>query len=610
MTLPLPALLLALLAGFWPGGRAVAAPSPAASSQRIQLLLNTDNAAATRQSRQLLAQARRQGPPAALAESYWLLGSALRDQGRFDSSLYYGQQALTLATRHNHREGEANAYTLLAQTYKRLGDAQHVPALTRQALGLAGQAVAVARQGAHPLVLSRAYILQGIIYRDLNNYDSARVCYQRAILLAQQNPGLPSPLPVGYADLGQLLMDADHNLPLAIDYFRRALPLYRRENNRNGLEHAYRNLSWAYRQQGHPALACQTADTCLVLGRASGDPHRLQNSLQAAYLAYRAAGQLPQAIGLLEEWKNVSETLARLDLVRAVAASQATYELAQQTARINRLDQTNTRQKRLLWGLGLGAAALLVLLGLVGWQYRLIRRTVARLHATNLTVRDNNHRIAEQSERLATLLREVHHRVKNNLAIVASLLRLQANRLPDPEAARAVRDSQQRIEAMSLLHQGLYQTEEVAAVDMRRYIADLVQSLSAAYGYTAADFDLTLDIAALWLAIDVAVPLGLVLNELLTNAFKYAIAPASPARPTLRVALQQAPGGGLLLEVQDNGPGFDPAAGHHNGAFGQRLIAALTGQLGGQLTVATTNGVHCTLRLPAHGFTSAPGVSF
>ncbi|MGI4866851.1 MAG: sensor histidine kinase [Janthinobacterium lividum] len=599
MKLPLPALLLAILAGFWPGGRVVAAPRPAPSSQRIQLLLNTDNAAATRQSRQLLAHARRQGPPAALAESYWLLGSALRDQGRFDSSLYYGQRALTLAARHSYREGAANAYTLLAQTYKRLGDAQHVPALTRQALGLAGQAVAVARQQVPPLVLSRAYILQGIIYRDLKRYDSARVCYQRAILLAQQNPGLPSPLPVGYADLGQLLMDADHNLPLAIDYFRRALPLYRREGNHNGLEHAYRNLSWAYRQQGRLAPACQTADTCLALGRASGDPHRLQNSLQAAYLAYRAAGQLPQAITLLEEWKNVSETLARLDLVRAVAASQATYELAQQTARINRLDQTNTRQERLLWVLGLGAALLLILLGVVGWQYRLIRRTVARLHATNLTVRDNNQHIAEQSDRLATLLREVHHRVKNNLAIVASLLRLQANRLPDPEAARAVRESQQRIEAMSLLHQGLYQTDDVTAVDMRRYVADLVQSLSAAYNYTTADFDLTLDVAALQLDVDVAVPLGLLLNELLTNAFKHVIGPPGSARVALRVTISPTPDAGLLLEVQDNGPGFDPDAVRHSGSFGQRLITALTGQLGGKLDLEVSNGTHYRLTLPA-----------
>jgi len=594
---PLPALLLIVLAGPWPSEWAKG-PLSLPSSQQIQLLLNTDNAAATWRSRRRLGQARRQGPPTELAESYWLLGSALCDQSQFDSSLYYGQRALLLADKYGAHATQAKAYTLLAQTYERLAGTQHMKLLTRRALGLAGQAVAAAHRGTDLAALSRAYVLQGIIYRDLKNYDSARVCYQRAILLARQQHSLPSPLPMAYDNLGQLLMEADHNLPLAIDYFRRALPLYRREDNRNGLEHAYRNLSWAYRQQGHPALAMQAADTCLALGRASGDPHRLQNSLQAAYLAYRAAGRLPQALSQLEELKRVSDNLANLDLARAVAASQATYEWRQQTAHIARLGQANARQRRLLWGLGLSATLLLALLALVGWQYRLIRRTVARLHATNLTVRDNNHRIAEQSARLTTLLREVHHRVKNNLAIVASLLRLQANRLPDPEVARAVRESQQRIEAMSLLHQGLYQTDDVTAVDMRSYTADLVQSLCVAYSYTAADFDLTLDVAPLRLELDVAVPLGLVLNELLTNAFKHVIQGQEQVRPILRVALQPAPTGGLLLEVQDNGPGFDLAAARHGGSFGQQLVSVLTGQLGGRMTLRTTHGTHYQFELP------------
>jgi len=602
------ACALGLLAGR-PGSAGVPKPPGPLARQQIQLLLNRDNKAATRRARQLLAQARHQGESAGLAEGYWLLGSALRDQGLLDSSLYYGQQALSLSARLGHREGVAQAYTLLGQTHKRLADAQGVRLLTRHGLALAGQAVAAARPDAYPIARSRAYLLQGILYRDLHQYDSARECYQRAILLAQQHPARPSPLPVGYADLGQLLMEADHNLPLAIDYLRRALPLYRREGNRNGLEHAYRNLSWAYRQQGRLPAAVQTADTCLALGRASGDPHRLQNSLQAAYLAHRAAGQLPQALALLEEWKRITDSLARLDLTRTVAASQATYEQRQQAAHITRLGQANAHQRTLLWGLGAAAVLLLALLALVGWQYRLIRRTVARLHATNLTVRDNNQRIAEQSERLTTLLREVHHRVKNNLAIVASLLRLQANRLPDPEVARAVRESQQRIQAMSLLHQGLYQTDDVTAVNMRHYVTNLVQSLSDAYNYSAADFDLTLDVAALQLEVDVAVPLGLILNELLTNTFKYALGAPSQARSALRIALQAVPSGRLLLEVQDNGPGFDSVAVRQGQSFGQRLITILTGQLGGQLVMETASGAHYKIYLPARSLQRSASVS-
>lgn len=598
MKLSLPANLLAWLLVLAAGGLARGVP-PAArpTSQQIQLLLNRDNATATQLSRQLV-RAQQQGPPAARAEGYWLLGSALRDQGRFDSSLYYGQQALSLAARYHSPEGEAQAYLLLAQIYKRLADAQHVESLLRQGLALAGRGVAAAQRGPFPLALSRLYIVRGIIYRDLGRLDSARLCYEQAIVQARQAPGLPSPLPVGYADLGQQLMDADHNLPAAIGYFRRAIPLYQREQNRNGLEHAYRNLSWAYRQQNRLGPAMQAADTCLALGRASGDPHRLENSLQTAYLAYRAAGQTTQALVLLEEWQKLANSLTKVDIARAVAAHQATYELHQQATRLNRLGLTNIRQRQGLWAMGLGMLLLLALLGLSAWQYRLIRRTVAQLHATNHTVQQRNARIAEQSERLATLLREVHHRVKNNLAIVASLLRLQANRLTDPEAARAVQESQQRIEAMSLLHEGLYQTDDVTAVDMQLYLTTLVQSLRATYGLTATAFELVLDVAALHLEIDVAVPLGLLFNELLTNAFKYAIRPAGAVKPVLRVALRADEGGHLLAEVQDNGPGFDPVAAQNGSSFGQRLIRALTEQLGGQLAVDVSAGTYYRIHLP------------
>jgi len=572
----------------------------AAESRNIQLLLNGSNDAATRRSRQLLRRAQQAGPVRAQAEGYWLLGCALRNQSRFDSSLYCGQQALRLAQQLADTRAQSDAYTLLAQVYKRLADAQHVALLTRKALALAGQAVSAAQAGPHPQALSRAWLVQGIIYRDLEQYDSARRCYQRAIALAERYPDRPSLLPVSYANYGQLLMDADKDYPAAIAYFRRALPLYRREGNRNGMEHAYRQLSWTYRQQGRPALAVAAADTCLTLGRASGDPHRLNNSLQAAYLAYRAAGKLPRALDLLEEWKKNTDDLANADIARAVASAQASYELEQQQARIERLAEANARQRQVLLALSGGAALLLALLGLAVWQYRVIRLTNSRLATASATLGERNFQLGQQSERLATLLREVHHRVKNNLAVVASLLRLQANRLTDADTVRVVRESQQRVEAMSLVHQSLYQTDDVTAVDLPRYVADLVQTLRQAYGFDESDLDLTLDIVPLRLDLDMATPLGLVLNELLTNAFKHGLRPQPQgSRPALRVAFGAHPAGGMLLEVADNGPGFDPGQVRRKGSFGQRLITALAGQLSGEISLETEHGTCYQLRIPS-----------
>ncbi|TGE24012.1 sensor histidine kinase [Hymenobacter aquaticus] len=602
-----PVLLLAcLVSGLLP---AAALPPPTLPKQAqlralckaTEFLLLSDNERAEAQSRRIIRVAGQQQYAGELARGYWLLGSALRSKSEFDSSLYYAQRALTLFAAQHDDAGRADVYSLMAQNYKRIGDMQRVPVLKRTALHWARLARTTAARGPHYAEQSRAYLVEGIIYRDLGRLDSAKICYLASMALEQQHPSEPSSLPVGYADYGQAIMDEGRDLRAAVGYFRRALPLYRQQNNRNGQEHAYRNLSWAYRQQQQPTQAVAAADSALALGRAIGDPHRLGNSLQAAYLAYRDAGQLHTALRLLEEEKKVEQAIASVDLTRAVATVAARYKAEQLQARIATLNQENTRRRQQLWALGavlIGAGGLLTL---TVWQYRLSRRAQVQLQA-------NHRQITEQAGRLTTLMQELHHRVKNNLAIISGLLRLQANRLTEAGAVQAVRESQQRVEAMSLIHQRLYQTSEVTTVNMQHYVRDLATSLLTAYGHQPETFDLQVEVTQPLLPVDVAVPLGLLLNELLTNAFKHAY--ATVARPALRVYLgpdPQQPGPGLLLEVQDNGPGI--AAGQCQsgaGSFGQRLITSLSEQLGGEMELRPGPGALFRLHLFPEALAGVP----
>ena len=566
-----------------------------AVARQLQLRHN-DSALAL--SRQLLRASERLRYPYGTAQGCLQLSMALRNRGEFDSSLAYGQRALALFEAQRQLRGVAAALNTNAQTYKRLGDAQQVTLLTRKGLALAGRSLAVAQQ-AHDLAGQvTALLSQGIIYRDLHRPDSARGCYLQAIALEHRYHPTPSMLGVAYANYGQLLMDFDHRLPAAIGYFRRAVALHRASHNRNSLEHAYRQLSWAYRQQGRLGLALATADSCLALGRASADPHRLSNSLEAAYLAYQAAGHYRQANALLEEKQRVDNDLGRLEKTRAVTRIEAAYRLRQQQARIGVLNQLDAQRRQQLAALGLGLALLTGLLLLSGWQYRALGRANAQLRITNQTIGENHQQLQEQARRLTLLLRELHHRVKNNLAIVSSLLNLQSGSLTDARAARAVREGRQRVEAMGLLHQHLYQTADVARVDMRPYLTTLLDNLLATYGFADKDIalELTLDLPAL--EVERAIPLGLILNELVTNALKHAY--AGVARPWLRVLLRGTVEGqpGLLLEVEDNGPGVAPGQWQQaEGSFGQQLILALSAQLGGQVRVANQPGAFFQLRL-------------
>ena len=271
---------------------------------------------------------------------------------------------------------------------------------------------------------------------------------------------------------------------------------------------------------------------------------------------------------------------------RQLTELETRYQTQLKEDNIQQLAATNALQTRQIWA---GVGGLIILTLLLGTLYWFFRR-----------VQQSRQRIQQQSDQMALIMKELHHRVKNNLAIVSSLLKLQSNRLDDEKAVQAVRVGQQRVEAMALIHQRLYQVDQVTTVDMQEYLTDLVESLMRAYGYQPDFFDLELTVQHPKLDVDVAMPLGLIVNELATNAFKYAYAEAE--RPSLRIALHnQAAQSGITLEVHDNGPGIDMADWHKTGvrsSFGKRLITSLSEQLEGQFGLYKQDGTLFRLHIP------------
>lgn len=374
----------------------------------------------------------------------------------------------------------------------------------------------------------------------------------------------------------------------------------------------------------------------LALSRIELDPerqdeHRTQVYASLTHIA-EARGHYKQALVYERLSNQYGNALRSVEKNRQLAEVEARYQTAQKQVRINQLSIDNQRQlTQISWQAG-GLIALIALLGLAGWQYRVIRQVNARLRTSSQLVSENNRQISQQSDRLGVLMQELHHRVKNNLAIVSSLMRMQSKRLDDPRAVQAVQDGQRRVEAISLIHQQFYLTENLAHVPIKAYVTELTEGLLLGYGFDPDTFDCQVEVADIQLEVDVAVPLGLILNEVLTNAFKYAY--ANVAQPRLRVRLQpvtDGPATGLLIEVQDNGPGLErsadagpglegpgldgsgrtdarlersadagatPASPRRKGSFGQRLIRELTGQLGGEMSLTTRQGTYFRLWIP------------
>ncbi len=177
------------------------------------------------------------------------------------------------------------------------------------------------------------------------------------------------------------------------------------------------------------------------------------------------------------------------------------------------------------------------------------------------------------------LLKEVHHRVKNNLQVISSLLKLQSLKVRDPESLAMFRESQDRIRSLAVLHEKLYQSDNMASVDFTEYVKSISKLLMRSYSEAAGKIRLVLDVDHVQLGLDTAVPCGLILNELMTNSLKYAF--PGEHRGELRVGLKKVEGG-LELRVSDTGVGlpedFDLA---RTRSLGMRLVHTLSGQLGG-----------------------------
>lgn len=206
-----------------------------------------------------------------------------------------------------------------------------------------------------------------------------------------------------------------------------------------------------------------------------------------------------------------------------------------------------------------------------------------------------NDYIQQQADKLNLMLQELHHRVKNNLAIVSSLLNMQSYNLQDERAIQVVQQSQQRIEAIALIHQQLCQTATGTAVNMQEYVNRLVENSVQIFGFQDDNLSLSVSVTVQTIDIDLAVSLGLILNELMTNVFKHAY--KGIAKPQLKISLQEKDG--LLLEVQDNGIGIDVQEWEQKKeTFGKQLIQSLIKQVSGQCRIEGQQGTYFSLWIP------------
>ncbi|MGC1515503.1 MAG: sensor histidine kinase, partial [Maribacter sp.] len=188
-----------------------------------------------------------------------------------------------------------------------------------------------------------------------------------------------------------------------------------------------------------------------------------------------------------------------------------------------------------------------------------------------------------------SLLKEIHHRVKNNLQMVSSLLSLQTKNTRSKAAIAALEEGKSRVKAMALIHQKLYQNDDLSVIEMQGYIESLINSVQSVYKKGGHSINITIDAEGVELDIDRAIPFGLILNELVSNSFKYAF-PDDDSNGKIYIHLRKINGQEGFFEYTDNGIGLpDDTEERANSSMGIRLMNRLANQLQTNLNTDKTN---------------------
>lgn len=484
--------------------------------------------------------------------------SILVDLGHVEEGIASNKQSFEIFKAINDSTSMAIAKNGLAYIFINRKEYKKALPLLREAIQLAPN---------WKLAHSEWYGNMAIIYRELNQPDSGLFYFQKAITLAETVPDVQ-----------------------ALHFHEQSLLYAKQKDYKNALQavrQAIAILGNLVIDENYHFYRLQESRYLLELGRTQ-EAKRIFESAEP-YIADNPQPVFQQQLGGIGEslysklnayekaltfYKiNVAarDSLTNVETNARIREIEVQYETAENEATIAQLEldeaKTSTRLKQTR------TIAIALLAGLLGVSFLLYR------------IRKQNKKIAEQRDALNVanqekdlLLREIHHRVKNNLQTISSLLSLQSRQMDDEKAKIAINEGRSRVRSMALIHQNLYQKDALTSINTKVYFDNLLNEISESYNVREG-IALSSDIANIELDVDTMIPLGLIVNELVTNSLKHAFNEEENGEIHIKLSIQDER---IYLHVSDNGHGPISANEGRRG-FGLRMIQAFVEKLGGTL---------------------------
>ncbi len=436
--------------------------------------------------------------------------------------------------------------------------------------------------------LTNVYNNLGNIYSEMDSFSQALRYYslQEEINLARDDL---SGMGFLYENRGRLY-EKMGQIPDAVISLRKSVEIRRNLSQNQTLAITLFQLASSLIKQGD----VEEARACITEGLAIAEKFEMIAQLQIGYLAlsklFNKEGKYQDAYlyhvkqarikdSLLNS--TISEQALRIDALTDFERVQREQQLNLLSAQ-NEIQQLRLRRSREI--LVFAILSILILSTLLVWIYR-SRSSIKKLYDELETQKSL---IAKSLEEKEFLLKEIHHRVKNNLQVISSLLNLQSRSMSDKMAQQALNEGRNRVRSMALIHQNLYQDENnLTSIKVLNYLDQLTSSLMASYRINQEKVHLKLAVDDIALDVDSLIPIGLIINELVSNSLKYAFPDGREGE--ISISLHERADKTLHLKVADNGVGYNEAP-NSSPSFGYRLIRAFSERLQAEYEIRGEDG--------------------
>lgn len=538
-----------------------------------------------------------------------------------DSQMVYLDKALALSRKLNYKKGLSNTLGSKGIIYMHRGDYSN--ALKYYFEGLKVDEAIDNKSG----ILSKSGNI-GIVYDYQQEFEKALNYYKRALELARElkNDNAISlqycNIAIVYCNLGKFSN--------ALDLFKKALEIDRKLNDREGMARNLNNIGNVTYDMGNAKGAQPYYLESLAISKVLKSPELMvgnlvnianaYNDLKQYQLAeqyyleglavsksvddkelisqvalsvsefYSGMGNHQKALDHYKDYIAARDTVYSIQAAKASVREEMNYEFdKKKTAtkfkhdrEIYELESRNKLNRQLGIFMGVVLVLSIVLLAFVKRAFNTKKRLTVFLQS--------------EDQRKQLLLQEVHHRINNNLQIISGLLMLQANSSEDPKLQEYLEQSQNRIQSLASMHELMYDNDSSIEIAMDAYLNKILGFHRNILGARATESSIHIEIPAVKFPARLAVPIALIVNELVTNAFKYAF--TSQSNGVLNISMKESGSGKWNLIVSDNGKGMPEVVAQRKGSLGLKLVTMMVRQLKGELEITVKEGTIFTIEFP------------